>query len=46
MKSLLTKYRVDQFIEENQVSEEDLKAMLDLIGREGFLKNGEFSVYL
>ena len=35
MKALLAKCRVDQFIKENQVSEEDLKAMLDLIGRGG-----------
>ena len=34
MKTFLAKLRVDQFIEEHQISKKDLKAILNFIGRE------------
>jgi len=33
MKTFLAKLRVDQFIEEHQISQADLKAILNFIGR-------------
>ena len=43
MKTFLAKLRVDQFIEEHQISKKRLKSHIKFYWARGKLKNGEFS---